>query len=420
MNPIKRYFQYYAGFPSRIYRNLWANLFYYWGEAIRYFLPLYFISYKHLSLSAMAGLFSMLGLGEIIGSYCGGRFGEHYSMQAISLLAISLRILSIAGLIFMASDEGLSLLLAAYGFSTGCFRTANTLFFLEDGDQHDLSRLNGLRRMILNLGLGLAGFIGGVCFNYGILFLLWVCIGFQGVSFVLILMDVQTHSVGVRRIKKISKETPGSIRCFFKNQNFIKITGVCLLINFIFFQLYTTYPLYLYKNYAMSHFAYGAIFSFNAIAIIFMEVPILYHLKKYSLKKVAALGALFIGLGLLMLPWAFNLIGIYVSVILWTLGEILFFSNLQTMALNSVIPEQQGRAMGIYQAITAISKILAPSLGLFLYSFQAGFWLWLLCGIIGSLCFFILILSSMKKRDILLAAEDVRSVIANTVKQSSQ
>ena len=113
--------------------------------------------------------------------------------------------------------------------------------------------------------------------------------------------------------------------------------------------------------------------------IVTIEMVLIHALRRRSEMKIIALGTVFIGIGFGLLPFGRGFLYAAVTVVVWTMGEIL------TMPLSATVVAHRagaatGRYMGVLSLNFSLSMFLAPLLGNWLYAKIGGDALWPVMG----------------------------------------
>ena len=98
---------------------------------------------------------------------------------------------------------------------------------------------------------------------------------------------------------------------------------------------------------------------------MFFQNYLLHLLKNVNQTMLIGLGGFFIGAGKFLTQFANGISLLVFYCIIWSLGEILFFSNSQVLAFN--LAKRKGTQMGTYQMIYAFTHVLGPVCGGFIY-----------------------------------------------------
>ncbi len=103
---------------------------------------------------------------------------------------------------------------------------------------------------------------------------------------------------------------------------------------------------------------------------------------------MVGVGGLLIGLGIGMLAFSSTYFVAIISCVVYTFGEIIFFSMAQLICYQNSPAQKKGRGLGMYRMVYAMSRIVGPSAGGLIYLKLGGDMVWALCAMIGLLCFF--------------------------------
>lgn len=160
----------------------------------------------------------------------------------------------------------------------------------------------------------------------------------------------------------------------------------------IFFQLFITLPLYYREVYLLPENQIGWLLALNGFIVFALEMPLVAKLgNAVSLKRVVGLGALFAGLGLLVLNVAEGIVILVLSVIFLSVSEILAMPFMTSYTVQRADERSRGRYLGMYSVGYSIAFIAAPAIGTFLIKSSGYTILWYVLSIFSVLVAFGLI-----------------------------
>ena len=137
-----------------------------------------------------------------------------------------------------------------------------------------------------------------------------------------------------------------------------------------------------------SEATYGVLFAINTVLIILVEVPLNNSLNHWNDKKSMAVGALLTAIGFGGMALASGIVGLVITIIIWTFGEMILFPASASF-ISSLAPEnKRGEYMGFYQINFSLAFTLGPWLGMTVLEEFGPQMLWLgafLLGIISSI-----------------------------------
>lgn len=366
------------------------------GQMVMLFLSLY-LTRQGMPIHSVGVILAAYGLGGVVGGYCGGVLSDKVGAIIVTVVALLATSLLFFGLIIATQIWWLSADIFLLGALSCAIRPAIILLLIEHIDAADRSRIFGLRRIVINVGMSLAAFIGGFIASTGF-YSIFIFDGVAALVAALLVISCwpyyktdQTTKVadeGDVQDKAIEKRLP---------KRFIILCGILFFNAVVTVQLRVTYPIYLKDYYELSLRAFSHLFAFSSFVIVLIEVPLLTWVKNCHQGFITGTGALLICFGLAMLPLGHTMSFAYFSAFIWTLGEILFFPTILSLMLSNV-EDRRGHYMGIYQTMFSFSMLLGPVLGTSLYSFWHADMLWLVCGLIGIASLIGLILADSRNR----------------------
>jgi len=349
------------------------------GSVVPIFLSLYLHSRLGFGILAIGWVFGFFGLGSVVGSYGSGLLCDKYSPRKISIVSLFINGLVLLAFLLFHSFHRLLMLSFLLGLSGAAFTPANTLILLSSAVDGERTRVNGLRRTVVNIGLGVAIFASGLLVNtsFNAVFI------FNGVLTLIataILLLPMTHlkiKPSTSTEKKIGKNG------IWQDKSFLLLAISTLVVFVLFSQLRSTYPLYLSNSFGIDAQFYSYLFLLNTILIVFLEVPLLSALKNCDQHLVFVMGGLAIALSLFILPFWHSYFLVLISCLLWTFGEMLAFSTALTLFYEKATPENKGKYLGAYQLLFSASRMFGPLAGAWVYHFANPEVLWYFGGGLG-------------------------------------
>ena len=146
--------------------------------------------------------------------------------------------------------------------------------------------------------------------------------------------------------------------------------GVFLFVSFvtamIFFQLFTTLPLYHKEMYGLTEFQTGLLMTLNGFLIFLLEMPIVgfFERKQINRLKIVLFGSFCMALGffsLLINVWAGILV---INILFLTFGEMFAFPFSNSFALSRAPRGQEGRYMALYTMSFSLAHIMSSKMGM--------------------------------------------------------
>jgi predicted MFS family arabinose efflux permease len=160
---------------------------------------------------------------------------------------------------------------------------------------------------------------------------------------------------------------------------------VSFITAMIFFQLFTTLPLYHQEQYGLTEFQTGLLMTLNGFLIFLLEMPIVNYFdrKKVNKVKIVLFGSLCMALSFYVLlynVWAGVLL---INILFLTFGEMFAFPFSNSFALSRAPRGQEGRYMAFYTMSFSLAHIMSSKTGMEVidyYGYQIN---WMVMGTLG-------------------------------------
>jgi len=134
--------------------------------------------------------------------------------------------------------------------------------------------------------------------------------------------------------------------------------------------------------------AVSTLFTINALLVVFLSTFIGEYINQYNKFTMLALSSFFIGFGMCMLSFSSHFSMAILSCIVYTIGEIIYFSLIQLLCYEAGNKKSKGKSLGRYRVVYGTSRVVGPIVGGLIYSHYSGEMLWYVCGLVGVLCMF--------------------------------
>ncbi len=144
-----------------------------------------------------------------------------------------------------------------------------------------------------------------------------------------------------------------------------------LLSLIVFMQIPNLYAYFIHDHYKISSDLFSLFMIINSLSVVLFQFPISkYFIERLERQYSAALGLSLIGFGA-VLPIFNNLIFVYLSFIIWTVGEIFMFTAFRSylMTFSSGDPKQNFSISVRYYTIYYLSNLTCPIVIKYMYGF---------------------------------------------------
>lgn len=357
------------------------------GTMVLPFLSKYLREDLDFSYNQVKWILISFGLGSIVGSWLGGKLSDKIGFYKIMIFSLMTSGIAFFGLQFVTSFEGLLVAMFFIMVVADMFRPAMFVSLGAYAKPENRTRALTLVRLAINLGFAAGPALGG---------LLIMTVGYKGLFWVdstTCILAILIFWILVKEKKKskyTDKEHPGEIltHSVFKDRPFWIFLGATLITGILFFQLFTTIPLYHKEQFNLSELQTGLLLTLNGVLIFFLEMPIVSYIERHKINKlkIITLGCLAMAISLYLLlvnQWAGILI---IMMLFMTFGEMFVFPFSNSFAMSRAPKGHEGRYMAIFTMSYSTAHILSAEAGMDmirLFSYQNNWFFMGTLGIIG-------------------------------------
>jgi MFS family permease len=348
------------------------------GSFVSVFLVLYLVDrgYSVPAAGAVAAAYGVGGLGaSVIGGYLADRLGRR---NAIALSMFSAAVTALA----LSQVEGLVALwtlTALFGLASDLYRPASAALLTDlVPAERRLVAFAGYRLAInagFAVGPAVAGFLAERSF-------FWLFVGEAATSAVLGVLALVALPEGVRT-RRHEDDSGVALRTIRGDRPFLLFLVAVVLSGFVYWQSGAAFPLHV-RDSGLSNSVYGLLIGLNATIIVFLELPVVRFVRRFPAPRVIAVGVLVTGIGFALTAVSHSVLPLAATVVVWTVGEMAAapMSSAYVAELSPV--RLRGRYQGAYGSTFALSHILAPAVGTWLYA-RSPEGIWLVCGAVSVL-----------------------------------
>jgi predicted MFS family arabinose efflux permease len=388
-NSFQRYINNFKGFSREIWILTLITFINRAGTMVLPFLSIYLREELHFSYNDIKWILVCFGVGSMLGSWLGGKLSDkvgYYKIMIFSLLTSGLLFFVIQ---FITSFIGLCIGMFLIMTVADMYRPAMFVSIGAYAKPENRTRALTLVRLAINLGFAAGPAFGG---------LLIMGIGYQGLFWVdgtTCIVAILIFWLKVKEKKKspyLDKEHPGEVltQSVFKDKAFWIFLMTCLISGMLFFQLFTTLPLYQQEQFNLTEFQTGLLLTMNGMLIFFLEMPIVSFVerKKINKIKVVTFGCFLMSISMFLLlfnTWPFILV---IMMLFMSFGEMFAFPFSNAVSLSRAPKGHEGRYMAIYTMSFSLAHIISSKIGMdFIeyYGYQSNWFLMGTLGVIGTL-----------------------------------
>jgi MFS family permease len=375
------------GLPGRV----WVISFGILVNQVGNFLPVFIVLYltgRGYSAGAAGLVLGVSGLGKVLGNAVGGHLADKIGRR----WTIVLSALTTAGLTAMVPFLGpLALIVAVVGLigvTSQVYRPAAAAVLIDSVPATNQQRLAafGVFRFAMNVGAALGGVVGGVLASssYTELFLAnaVACLLF-GVVMALLLREAPRPATD-QADDNLDAGGEAGYRQALADRTLVRFLVMIVVAEFLYIQHSVGLPLHV-SDVGLSARDFGLLIGLNGLLVLVLELPITGVVSRYRLEYVLAVGNLLIGLGLALTGFMTSFGLLAVTVLIWTLGEMMSTSVAQAYLGSLSPPHLVGRYQGLYGVAYTLGTGAGPLIGGAAYAI-APWALWTMVAAAGLLC----------------------------------
>ena len=381
-----RYINNFRGFTREIWILTFITFINRAGTMVLPFLSKYLKEDLHFSYSQVGWIMVFFGSGSIIGSWLGGKLSDKIGFYKIMIFSLFTTGILLFCIQFITSFVGLCIGMFVLMIIADMFRPAMFVSIGAYAKPENRTRALTLVRLAINLGFAAGPALGG---------LIIMTIGYNGLFWIdggTCIIAILFFWIKVKEKKKTAyrdKAHPGEIltHSVFKDKPFWIFLFSCMVSGILFFQIFTTIPLYHKEQFNLTEFKTGLLLTLNGLIIFFIEMPLVSYVERNNISKVkvVALGCFFMAVSLFLMlinTWAGILI---IMMLFMTFGEMFAFPFSNSVALSRAPKGHEGRYMAIYTMSFSLAHIFSSKIGMEIidnFGYQMN---WFVMGTLGLL-----------------------------------
>jgi MFS family permease len=361
------------------------------GSFVAVFLILY-LREKGYSIAEAGFVVSLYGAGNVVAAAVGGLVADRLGRRN----AIAISMFSSAATLLVLSQADEIVLIGALtvlaGLTGELYRPASAALLADLVPAGQRLPAFALNRFAINLGFAAgpatAGLLADRSFTY-----LFVGDALTSIVFGALALAALPEGVRTRRGEERRGE---GIRTIARDRAFLFFLVSSVLGAFVYDQANVTFPLHVTES-GLSNADYGLLISLNGLAIVLLELPFTSITQRFPAIPTLAVGSVLVGLGFALNAWAESLAALAFTVLIWTIGEIVYAPVASAYVADIAPVHLRGRYQGAFGLTWGISFMLGPLLGAVFFAWN-GDAFWLFCGVLGVLSAGLLLAGSRTPR----------------------
>ena len=346
------------------------------GTMVIPFLVLYLTQKIGVSASEAGTALLVYGIGAFISSPITGKIAD--KIGALRVMKISL--LGTSAVIFIYGFITNYYLILVFSFIFAvineAYRPANLSLLSEISTPAQRRISIALNRLGINIGMSIGPVIGGfiILLDYHYLFYLNAIASFAAGMY--LVFAPWRSAVKSETVSEAASHHTKLNSSVLRDRNFLFFLLAITPVQLVFFQHIGGLPLYIVDDLKYSTAAFGLLSAINTVLVIIAEVPLNNMMSSMSYRKSMFIGALFAAVGFGAMAIARDTAPLIVTIIIWTIGEMIFFPVTAAYASEVAPPQKRGEYMGYFQMTFSFAFSAGPWLGTVVYQNYGSVILW--------------------------------------------
>jgi len=387
MNPYKGL----KGLPRNVWLISIGSLINRAGTMVLPFLALYLTQGLNYSVSESGIVIASYGIGSLICAPLAGRLSD--KIGSLKLMKYSLLLSGAVFLLysFVTSYYLLIVISIVLAIISESFRPASMAFISDQTTPKQRKTAFALYRLAINAGMSIGpvagGFLSAIDFHLLFYFNAAAAIGSSAFFFFSKWEEKieESESIDVSSTVKLSGTN------VLKDFRLIYFLIAFLPVLIVFFQILSTIPLYIVTELGFSKSTFGILLAVNTLLVIFVEVPLNSAMNEWNDIKSLFLGCILTAVGFGAMAFSRDVFSLVISITIWTFGEMIIFPASSAYISNIAVKGKTGEYMGYYQMNAALSFLLAPAVGAWIFDSFGSFNLWIASFVLSLISGFALI-----------------------------
>jgi predicted MFS family arabinose efflux permease len=258
--------------------------------------------------------------------------------------------------------------------------------------------------MANNLGIAIGPMIGGFVASQSYTYaFLGAAIGLSSYGFLTLFLMRET-------LQRNPDRTPGSERFagydrIFRDGKFVPFVLATIGITIAVQMMWSMLAVYTTSNYQLTESQYGWIPATNAILVVTFQFAVTQFTKKRPTLLMMAAGAAVYTLGVFSVSLGFSFWHFWLSMVIFTFGELILVPTGTTHAANLAPADMRGRYMSLYGLTWNVAQMLGAPFGGVLSDHLGPKYIWYGSAVIGVLAVLAFIYLNERQHQVTLPGE---------------
>jgi len=398
---------YWQGLP-RAFWYLWlGTLISRLGGFVFTFLAIYLTEQQGFSVEAAGLVVSLYGAGSLCAGPLGGMLADRIGRRATLFGGLFCASVALLHLGFARGFLRIAIGTLLLGCATDVGRPAAQAAVADLVPPEERTRAYGLLYWAINLGFAGAAMLAGLLAHLNFLLLfIGDAVGTFCFGCIVFLRLPETRPVARNREPGVpaaggTAATLLRLLTPYRDRIFISLVLIHFTVAWVFCQSIVSLPLDMSRH-GIPIARFGQLIAINGILIVLLQPLAVRIVTRIARGRVLALGSLLNGCGFGLCAISHSQAFYVLSIVIWTIGEILLAPVIPTLVADLAPRELRGSYQGGFQLCWGAGALLGPAFGGLIMGRLGANALWLLCFVIGVASAWLHLLHARVRRRLLL------------------
>lgn len=350
-------------YPSQFWLLLWGMLISTIGASMIWpFLMIYVSERLDQPLTSVAVLITVNSVFGLVFSFISGPIIDRVGRKWVMVIS-----LGVNGLVYVLMSQASTLpsfiwLMALGGAFNPLYRVGADAMMADLIAPEKRTEAYSLLRMGNNVGVALGPAIGGFIATISYTVAFSFAAGGMIIYGVLVAL-LARETLPEKSTAAQAPERFGGYGKIFRDGPFMSFIGAFTLTQICAAIMWVLLSVYAKQNFGVPENQYGLIPTTNALMVVFFQLAVTRLVRPYPAMSILALGTLIYAVGLGSVALGQGFWGFWLSMVVFTVGELILTPTATTRAANLAPPEMRGRYMSIFGLTWSVAAGIGPVLG---------------------------------------------------------
>ena len=379
----------YREFPSRFWILVGATWINAVGRTMIFpFFALYVTQRFDVGMTQAGILLALFSISGFLGSLAGGALTDRFGRRSMVLFGLVFSAFSSLAMGLVGDLRAFFVLAIVVGFLSDISGPAEGAMVADLLPDEKRAEGFGVLRVAGNLAWIFGPTIGGLLATRSFLLLFILDAICSSITALIVYRSIpETRSAAAAAAtahEPVSRTFRGYTRVL-SDSIFLLFLAVCMIMNVVYLQMYSTFSVYLRDVHAIAARGYGLLMSLNATMVVLLQFSVTRVVRRYPAMLMMALGTALYMVGFT----AFGLVSAYplfvAAMLVITLGEMIIIPVGHALVVQLAPEAMRGRYIAVFGLSWALPQAVGPwAAGIILDNYDPNL-VWYLCGALAAL-----------------------------------